>query len=103
MPQIFRDDLYEKASNGGITIGYFDELPMFGTTKAVKRAILIAKNALEQRGFKLVPFSISLDDLNMIRDIVLGLVGHHIFAPAIKGLNQNYEQPKLFFNVLILF
>jgi Asp-tRNA(Asn)/Glu-tRNA(Gln) amidotransferase A subunit family amidase len=46
----------------GMRIGYYDSLPNFEASKAMKRAIRIAKEKLEAVGCTLVPFKISLEE-----------------------------------------
>lgn len=45
----FREDLYRKTKSGnGIRIGYYDSLQVIPSTDGVKRAINLAKEALQE-------------------------------------------------------
>lgn len=43
-------------------IGYFDSMEIMPATTAVKRAVQIAKEALETHGFELIPFNFTIDE-----------------------------------------
>lgn len=62
-PILFNDDKFEETSNKkNLRIGYFEELPSLPSTYSVKRSIKIAKEALEKKGHKLVPFNLTEEE-----------------------------------------
>ena len=51
VPYPFRQNVYEDARKGKFKIGYFDSLPQLPSAPASKRAVKMAREALEARGF----------------------------------------------------
>lgn len=58
-------------------VGYLESLPSIPASEASKRAVRMAKQALEQKGFTLVKFELSLEEIAQLRDVMIGLVGNY--------------------------
>ena len=65
VPLPWNDKLYDQSKP--LTFGYFDNLEAFPATPGVRRAVHVAKAALEKRGHKVIPFNF-IDSKSMLRD-----------------------------------
>ena len=102
-PCPFREDLYQRALSGKVNVGYFDSLDTTPTIDAMKRAVYIAKEALERQGFNLIPIKFSNEDLDEAREIFIGLVINYNLGPMIGLLEQNYESPLDCYKMTVMF
>ena len=58
-----------QGGNNKIKIGYFETLPTVQSTLAARRAVKIARDALEKQGFELVQIEFSLEEILDFRKI----------------------------------
>ena len=63
-------------------IGYFESLDTVPTTPAVRRAVRMAKEALEKQGYELVPFPLSKKEVLMFRKMIVVLVVNFTMGPV---------------------
>jgi hypothetical protein len=63
------------------------------TTNAMKRAVHEAKNALESKGFEIVPIKFSEEDIKEAGLIYRGLILNYHIGPIMENLDNNYEEP----------
>ena len=56
VPLPFNNNRYEGILKKKLRIGFFDQLPTIPCSNSVKRAVNIAKQALEKQGHTLIPF-----------------------------------------------
>eukprot|EP00349_Pseudokeronopsis_sp_Brazil_P009631 CAMPEP_0202970280 /NCGR_PEP_ID=MMETSP1396-20130829/16256_1 /ASSEMBLY_ACC=CAM_ASM_000872 /TAXON_ID= /ORGANISM="Pseudokeronopsis sp., Strain Brazil" /LENGTH=149 /DNA_ID=CAMNT_0049698683 /DNA_START=709 /DNA_END=1158 /DNA_ORIENTATION=- len=61
-PLSFADHLYSSTLRNKGRIGYFDSFQLAPTSPSVKRAIRMAKEALEAQGYELVPFRLTYEE-----------------------------------------
>ncbi|TNV80973.1 hypothetical protein FGO68_gene10665 [Halteria grandinella] len=92
-PLPFRDDLYERASSGKVRIGYFESIENQPTTVAMKRALNIAKDALEAQGYELVRINLPTALIEEAREVFVTIIMNFCLGPMIKKLDENYERP----------
>ena len=59
----------------------------------MRRAIKLAKEALEQKGFELVPIHFSDEDVKEAGYIYRGLILNYHIGPIMENLFNNYEEP----------
>jgi Asp-tRNA(Asn)/Glu-tRNA(Gln) amidotransferase A subunit family amidase len=102
-PAPFRHALYESAYKGNHKIGYFDSLDTSPSASFMKRAVHIAKEALERKGFTMIPIRFADEDIKEARDIFIGLVVNYMLGPMIKQLDDNYESPLQCYKLTIMF
>jgi len=103
-PLPFNETLYENGKNGKVRIGYFDSLEWFPTTDAVKRSIHIAKKILEDKGFEVVPFTITNEEVLKMVDVYGGITVNAALGGVINQLYNNYEKPmKIYFLLMTLY
>jgi hypothetical protein len=53
----------------------------------------MAKEALEKKGFELVKFEFTNEELIEIKDVFIGMVSNSFLGPLMKNLDNNYEEP----------
>jgi Asp-tRNA(Asn)/Glu-tRNA(Gln) amidotransferase A subunit family amidase len=73
-PLPFNESAYQDIISGkrkGLKIGYFDSLPLFPSSDAMRRAINIAKVKLEREGHILVPFKITKEEHALMTKIFI--------------------------------
>ena len=58
-PCPFREEVYERALSKKVRIGYFNSYKTMPATEPMKRAVEIAREALEQQGYELVNIEFS--------------------------------------------
>ena len=51
-PCPFREQVYEEARKGRVRVGFCESLPTIPATKAVRRAVNLAKEALLRKGYE---------------------------------------------------
>ena len=102
-PCPFREEVYQNALAGRVRVGYFDSIDYVPTTVAMKRAFNIAKVALEQQGFELVPIKIPEADITEARDLFISLVVNFSLGKMIKLLDANYEAPLNCYKLSVMF
>lgn len=90
-PLPFNHDLYNETLSRNLRIGYFDEIPILGTSQSIKRAISISKEALESKGHTLVPFPLNADEVQEIYTIFLQNTSIAFIPYIMASLKQNYE------------
>lgn len=59
----------------------------------MQRAVRIAKEALEAKGYELVPFELTKEEILEISDIMFGLISPKSLGPLMVNLHDNYESP----------
>eukprot|EP00347_Sterkiella_histriomuscorum_P000336 403376262 len=95
VPSVFREEDYQSALNGGqrnMRIGYYQSLETVPASASVRRAVAMAKDALEKQGYELVPFTLSKEEILTFRRIMITLVANHTLGPIARIiLNSNEE------------
>ncbi|CDW73926.1 amidase family protein [Stylonychia lemnae] len=92
-PTTFRQENFERALNGKVKVGYCFSLSTVEATLSMQRGIRIAKKALEEKGFELVPFVFTAEELKDAHEISLGLLYHSLIVNNYNRMIENYEQP----------
>ncbi|CDW85826.1 amidase family protein [Stylonychia lemnae] len=90
----FRENEYISAVNGGkqkLRVGYIDRLPTLQSSKGARRALQIAKDALEKQGFELVPFNQTLEEVQTIKSAFQGIMISSNAGPVLKLLSDQCE------------
>lgn len=91
-PTPFREELYRSSQVGaGKKLGYIFSLPTVPASPAAQRAVKIAKEILEKRGFELVPFEFTKEDLLSYNEVLNGLVGNYNALPTFQTMVENHE------------
>ena len=90
-PCPFRDSLYDKARNGKVVIGYVESLPTVPASEASKRAVRMAKEALEKKGFKVVKFEFTVEEIGELRDVFTGLLANYNGIVTLNQMDAAYE------------
>ncbi|CDW87889.1 amidase family protein [Stylonychia lemnae] len=84
---------FDRALNGKIRVGYCFSLPTIEASLSMQRGIKLAKQALEQKGFELVPFVFTVEELMEAKELYLGLIAHAFVLKNYKRMIENYERP----------
>ena len=69
----------------------------------MQRAIREAKEALEAKGYELVPFEITTEEMDIARDTFLGLIGNYFMGPLAERMNEVAEYPMESYNLTLFF
>ena len=85
-------------------IGYFDSYDTMPATAPIKRAVEIAKVALEKQGYELVKIQFSLEDIKEGGIIYTGLVLSNYVAPVLERIVSNYDNtlPSYKYSIILL-
>ncbi|CDW73663.1 amidase family protein [Stylonychia lemnae] len=59
----------------------------------MQRGVRLAKQALESKGFELVPFNYTVEELMEAKEIFLGLIPHAFTLKIYERMIENYERP----------
>eukprot|EP00347_Sterkiella_histriomuscorum_P012439 403368569 len=92
-PLPFKQESFDKALTGDHRIGYCFTLPTVEACLSMQNAIRMVKDTLEQKGFTMVPFTFTKEEVEEAKEIFIGLVAHFITLNVVKRLNDNYEKP----------
>ena len=76
-PTVFREHIYDLPFKSKIKIGFIETLPTVLASKANQRAVKIAKEVLEKRGYELVKVDIPIEELHSYNDVLTGLAGNY--------------------------
>ncbi|CDW76001.1 amidase family protein [Stylonychia lemnae] len=93
-PSPFREDEYLRAVNGGkqkLRVGYMDRLPTLQSSKAARRALQLAKDALESQGFELVPFNLTLEEVRTLKQTLSGIMITSNAGPICQLVTESGE------------
>jgi Asp-tRNA(Asn)/Glu-tRNA(Gln) amidotransferase A subunit family amidase len=90
-PLPFKNGLYDSSRVGGLRIGYCESLVTAPASEPCKRAVRMAKEALEKKGYTLVKIDFTRDELVTSGNIMTGIVGNFSVLPTYKVLESNYE------------
>eukprot|EP00349_Pseudokeronopsis_sp_Brazil_P012354 CAMPEP_0202980318 /NCGR_PEP_ID=MMETSP1396-20130829/86269_1 /ASSEMBLY_ACC=CAM_ASM_000872 /TAXON_ID= /ORGANISM="Pseudokeronopsis sp., Strain Brazil" /LENGTH=101 /DNA_ID=CAMNT_0049720225 /DNA_START=852 /DNA_END=1157 /DNA_ORIENTATION=+ len=71
----FNKKLFRDSKCGGLRVGYIDNWELVPTSKAQKRAVLVARRALEEQGYDVVPFVLSREEQQEMSDVFLRVLG----------------------------
>jgi Asp-tRNA(Asn)/Glu-tRNA(Gln) amidotransferase A subunit family amidase len=75
-----------------VTIGYVESLSTIPASDANRRAVRMAKDLLEAKGFSLVKVDFTTEEIGEIRDIMTGLIGNYNGIVSLKRMDALYEQ-----------
>lgn len=75
-----------------MTIGYVESLPTIPASDAHRRAVRMAKDLLEAKGFKLVNVDFTPEEIGEIRDIMNGLIGNYNGIVSLKRMELLHEK-----------
>ena len=73
------------------TIGFLQESPLLPVSPSVRRAMKMAKDALQERGFKVVPFELTAVEWQEGRDFMQGIMTNGITPRILIDLAQECE------------
>jgi len=101
-PVPFREELYEQVRANKIRVGYLESISSFPTTEAVKRSVRMAKEALESQGYELVPFVVTAEEMESVRDTFFGIIATAALGPMMGMLIDKYEYPMPCYKLSVL-
>ena len=73
-------------------IGYYESLDTTPSTQSVRRAVRLAKEALERQGFELVPFKFSEEEVMTFKRISFTLFANFVLGPLSRKVVQSGEK-----------
>ncbi len=65
----FREEVFQEARSGKVTVGVIESLTSMPASESHRRAVRIAKEALERKGYRVVPIHFTPEEIAKLRDI----------------------------------
>jgi len=92
VPRMSFDEKMFEQTQKPCSVGYFDSLDLFPTSVAMRRAVKMAADALEQKGYKVTPLVLTQEEQLELYELFVTYAVNYDFISMMLESDKQYER-----------